>query len=420
MAVIVNSPAGSDPFYTDEYRDHPARVLARLRPVDPVHYLEPLRAWIVIRHDLVRQLLTDPNVTNDPRAYEHHRPAPTGTPMHWIQEHGLLASAPGDHTRMRRLVSAALTPRAVARMEGQIRDVVEQFAAPLRGRRGVVDLYAEFFEPIPNTVISRITGVAPKGEDEARFRGLAKRYLMMLDPFLTGEQLALVQSAIQELHDWLRDMARRRQHDPGPDLISDLVRTHDMNDELTVDEIVAVISAMISAGSETMMDSGAFGLRTLLDHPEALAELRADRPLLPNAVNELLRYDFGPGDWLPRYARQDFELAGRPIHKGQLLMLSFMGAHRDPDAFPDPDRLDLRRDTHGLITFGHGPHFCLGASLARQQLRCMFDAVLDFLPPGSELLADQIKWIEGGDLFPRLQSMPVNFAPTGRTSEAQD
>jgi cytochrome P450 len=131
--------------------------------------------------------------------------------------------------------------------------------------------------------------------------------------------------------------------------------------------------------------------------------------VLPNAVNELLRYDFGPADWLPRYAIRDFELEGRRIRKGQLLMLSSMGAHRDPAVFPDPDRLDLRRDTRFLTVFGHGPHYCLGASLARLELRHMFDAALDFLPPGARLLEDSIRWADAAPLFRRIESFPVDF-----------
>jgi unspecific monooxygenase len=296
-------------------------------------------------------------------------------------------------------------------MEHQVRDVVEQYAAPLRGRTGVVDLYAEFFEPIPNTVISRITGIPAKGADERRFRELGRRSLSLIDPFLRGEARENALAASLEIRAWVREMAHERRRAPREDLISDLAQAHDLDQQLTADEIVSVISAMIAAGTDTTVSGGVFSLRTLLHHPEALAELRADRSLLPGAVNELLRFDFGPTDWLPRFVLRDFELEGRAIRQGQLLMLSFMGADRDPAVFPDPDRLDLRRDTSRLAIFGHGPHYCLGANLARQELRCMLDAALDFLPPGARLLDDRIRWSESiGPLFRRLESMPVEFS----------
>ena len=138
-----------DPFFSDEYRDDPPKVVARMRAEDPVHFVEPLRAWIVTRYDLIHRLYTDPAVTNDPNAYENARPAPPDSELERAQALSLFSAPPDQHTRMRALVSKALTPRAVSRMEDQVRDVVEQFAAPLRGRRGVVDLYAW----LPHSVI---------------------------------------------------------------------------------------------------------------------------------------------------------------------------------------------------------------------------------------------------------------------------
>ena len=128
---------------------------------------------------------------------------------------------------------------------------------------------------------------------------------------------------------------------------------------------------------------------------------------MPNAVNELLRFDFGSLG-LPRYALQDFELRGKKIRKGELLLLSFMGAHRDPEVFRDPDRFDVRRDTSRLTIFGHGPHYCLGANLARTELACMFEAVLNLLPAEARLLEDQIEWIRFG-MFNAINSLPVDF-----------
>ena len=400
-----------DPFFSSEYRDDPAATVARMRREDPVHFMEPLGAWIVLRYDLIHRLYTDPNVTNDPRAYEHAQPPPPGTELERTQTLSLFSASPDQHAHMRRLVSKALTPNAVARMEDQVVDVIEQYAAALRGRQGTVDLYSEFFEPIPNTVVSRITGIPAKGDDERRFRELGRQSLSLINPFLAGEERELALAAILEIREWVRDMAVERRREPREDLISDLALAHDLDDQLTTDEIVSVVSALISAGTDTTVSGGVFSLRTLLHHPAALEELRADRSLLPNAVNELLRYDFGPTDWLPRFAVRDFELEGRAIRKGQLLMLSFMGADRDPAVFPDPDRLDLRRDTTRLAIFGHGPHYCLGANLARQELRCMLDALLDCMPTGSRLLDDEIEWTESmGPLFRGLGSFPVEFA----------
>jgi len=406
---MTTSPAETvDPFLSDAFQTDPAAVLARVRKEDPVHLIPGLNAWMVTRYDDVRELFTNENVTNDRRAYEHFVLPPEGTARRFIADNSLFAAAPDQHARMRRLVAAALTPRAVKRMEHQVREVVDQFVAEIRGRRGVVDLFAEFTEPIPNAVIGRITGVPPKGEDEYRWRELGRAAVRNVSPFLTPEERRESEDAMEELCAYVREFTALRRAHPQADLVSDLVQAHDASDRMTNDEIVLVVASLVAAGTETTTIGGTRGIRALLQNPEQLELLRADRSLMPNAVDELLRYDFGSLG-MPRYALRDFELRGKPIRKGQLLLLSFLGAHRDPAVFLNPDRLDLRRDTKALTIFGHGPHFCLGANLARQELGFMFDAVLDFLPPGSKLVEEEVRWSRFA-IFSRIESLPVEIS----------
>jgi unspecific monooxygenase len=383
-------------------------VLARLRRDDPVHFIPEFGAWMVVRYDDVRQLFTDPNVTNDRRAYAGYKSPPEGSYMRWISENGLFSAPPDQHARMRKLASAAFTPGSVRRQEGQVRDVVEQFAAPIRGRTGIVDLIGEFTGPVPSTVICRITGVPPKGDDELRFRGLARDVISGISPLLDEAGQKRAENAILEMCEYVRELTVERRNAPQEDLISDMVLAQDEDDRMSNEEIVLMIAGLVSAGVETTAIGATMGLRSLFRNPDQLELLRKDRSLLPNAVNEILRYDFGPGG-LPRYALRDFELRGKQVKKGQLLMLSFMGAHRDPAVFPDPDRFDVTRDTRDLTIFGHGPHYCLGANLARTELRCMFDAALDFLPPGASLREDLIEETRFGS-FSRMETLPVEFA----------
>jgi cytochrome P450 len=393
------------PLFSDEFQHEPAKVIARLRADDPVHYVSELDVWYVTRWDDVRELFTHPDATNDQRAFQHYVPRPEGSYLRWISENGLFSAPPEQHARTRRLVTGTFTPRAVARMDAQIRDVVEQFAAPLRGAKGVVDLVATYTAPIPSTVIGRITGVPPKANDEVRFRQLARDVISGISPLLPPADRARAESAILELCDYVRGLAAERRREPREDLISDLVCAHE--DPMTNEEIILLVAALVAAGTETTAMGGALGLRALLQHPDQLALVRRDRSLLPNAVREILRFDFGSAG-LPRYALRDFELRGRRIRKGQLLLLSFMGAHRDPEVFPDPDRFDVRRDTSSLTIFGHGPHYCIGANLAQAELRQIFDAALDFLPEHAVLREDQIQITRLG-MFSRLETLPVDF-----------
>ena len=393
---------------TEEFMLDPYPVIARLRVEDPVHFVPGLGFWFVTRYDDVRNLFTDPNVTNDPRAYEHYVPPAPGTYMAKVEGQGLFSLPPEEHARVRRLVSAAFTPRAISRMDQQVKDVVEQFAAPLRGRRGVVDLMSEFTDPIPNAVMSRVTGVPAKTGEEVRFRELAQATIRGFFSFSDAKLRELGNAAFLELAEWVRKMADDRRHSPQEDLITDLVRASDRGDAMSDDEIVNLVAGLIGAGSETTAIGGMVTVTTLLAHPEAAERLRRDRTLIPGAVNEILRYSFGGQGGLPRYAVRDFELRGKPIRKGQMLMLSFSGAHRDPSVFPDPDRFDVERDNTDLTIFGRGPHYCLGVHLAKAEMGFMLDATLDLMPANARMRDDLVRWQQMG-FFRRPENLPVEF-----------
>jgi len=163
----------------------------------------------------------------------------------------------------------------------------------------------------------------------------------------------------------------------------------------------------VATGTNTPGNAASRGLLSLLRHPDQLDLLRGNRALLPNAIEELLRYDSGLVA-MARYVLEDFELRGRTLKKGQLVILSLTGANRDPRVFPDPERIDVRRDIRASMAFGHGPHYCVGINIARTELQMMLDAALDFLPPRPFLLEDQIRWSSKG-LMSQLKSLPVDF-----------
>jgi cytochrome P450 len=206
-------------------------------------------------------------------------------------------------------------------------------------------------------------------------------------------------------------MAAARRHDLGEDLISDLLRAQAADDSLDDDEIVMLISLMIGAGSETTSFGTMSMLQTLLEHPDALDRLRRDRSLIPQAIGELMRFAAGGGaaGGLLRWAGRDFELRGRQLRRGQMLLLSFSAANRDPEVFPDPDRLDLDRDTRESLVFGHGAHYCLGANLAKQEMGEMLDAALDIVTPGSRLRTDLQEYRQLG-LSSRPCTLPIEIA----------
>jgi cytochrome P450 enzyme len=400
----------SNPFFEMLSADDPYPMLHRLRAEDPVHRVEPPGFWLVLRHDDVKRLFHDPEyVSNDRRLWPLHTPQPEGSMLRWAEDKGLFSASAEDHARIRRLVSAAFTPRAVRRMEGQVRQVIEHAAAPLRGRHGeVIDLKTQFTDLVPNVVISRITGVPP-GDDEERFRRLARSIITAFLPFMPDDAREESERSFEELGAWVREMVAKRRAHPEEDMVTDLVYAQDADDRLSEDDIVLLLTGILGAGSETTALGGAMIIRMLLAHPEEMQRLRDDRARIPRSIDEIVRFTLGGPVGTMRFAVRDFELRGQRIRKGEMLMLSFGGAGRDPAVYPDPDRLDLDRDVKDLLTFGNGPHFCLGASLARQEMACMLDALLDILPPGSQVCEDQMQFEERG-IFRRPVNLPVEIA----------
>ncbi len=419
----------------DFVRD-PFPRLAELREHDPLYWDVALETWFVTRYEDVRSFFSDPRFSSDRRLGKGYQPPEPGSWMAHFENQSMLTASPPDHRRWRKRVSAGFTPRAVRRMDAQVRDVVELFAAPLRDRAAFaafaaeatnatdatdatasVDLLESFTTPIPNTVIGRITGIPPYPGDEDRFRHLAQDMMRRYVFFADEENVRRGEAAINELAEWVMKLAEERRQEPRDDLLSDLIVGNTGDDHMTNQEIVVLIAVLVAAGSETTTLGGTQVLRHLLSHPDQMAILRADPSLIRNAVHEALRFDFGSLAAVnPRFALEDISMPayGQTIRKGQMVMLSPASANRDPSTFPDPDRFDITRDTTNILTFGQGPHYCLGANLAMQEMSCMLEAALGFLPEGAQLVEpghDWDHWEQIG-IMRRPTQLPVRFPTT--------
>ncbi|MFN2427241.1 MAG: cytochrome P450 [Candidatus Binatia bacterium] len=389
-------------------RTEPGPLIAELRERDPVCWIPGLNAWVITRHEDVRLLCNHPLLTADASAHEDYR-APTTTDPKAAR---LLAALPFRATPAdpeslgRRLVHRTLSPRAIERTRQQIQEAVEEFAAPLRRRDDVVDLVGEFTKPISTTVIGRLLGVPDEGEIGVRFRNLP-RAARNVRPFLSAAKREKAERAGIEVFEFVLELVEAHREALREGIITDLLAAGEANERTTKEDIVSVVAALVATGTNTPGNGASRGLLSLLKNPDQLDLLRGDRSLLPNAIEELLRYDSGLVA-MARYVLEDFELRDRTLKKGQLVILSLTGANRDPRAFPDPERIDILRDTRATLAFGHGPHYCVGVHIARSELHLMLDAALDFLPPHARLLEDQIEWSSKG-LMSQLKRLPVDF-----------
>lgn len=363
-----------DPWNPDFVVD-PYPAYDELRREAPVRYFEPSNQWLISRHADVNALLRDRRLGRDYTHVATHeefgrQPAPQFQEAFWrVSRNGMLEVEPPDHTRLRRLVSKAFTPRMVESLRPRVRAIAESLIDAYV-EKGGGDLIAEVAEPLPVTVIAEMLGVPEQDRHLLRPWSADMCGMYELNPSLETQHQAV--RAAEEFESYLKDLARDRLANPGEDLVSALAAIP----ELTLDELAGTCVLLLNAGHEATVNVTGNGWRALLKNPGELARLRADRSLLPTAVEELLRYDT-PLQLFERWVLEDIEVHGVRIPRGSEVACLFGSANRDPEVFEDPDRLDLGRPDNPHISFGAGIHFCLGAPLARIELTESFTALLD-------------------------------------------
>lgn len=390
----MDASADFDPwnprFVADPYPGY-----ARLRASGRVHWFAPSRQWLVPHDADVRALLRDRRLG---RTYLHRftheefgrTPPPAGhEPFHVLNGNGLLDLEAPDHTRIRRLVSQAFTPRTVEGLEPTVRRLAREFVDDLVAEGGG-DLIATVAEPLPVAVIAEMLGIP--AADRGLLRPWSADICGMYELNPDEETARRAVRASEDFSAYLRDLIAHRRTRPADDLISALIAAHDAGDRLTEQEMVSTCVLLLNAGHEATVNTTGNGWWALFRHPGQLAALRADHRLLPTAVEELIRYD-SPLQLFERWVLDDIEIGGTVIPRGAEVALLFGSAHHDPARFHDPGRLDITRSDNPHLGFGAGIHYCLGAPLARRELIAVFGELLR-QAPGMRLVAEP-EWKPG-------------------------
>jgi cytochrome P450 len=371
-----------DDMLTPDRAADPYPFFDHLRQTDPVHWSDRYRAWFIMRWDDVFTSLRDPRFSSDrvkpvfdTKLTDEQRTA--RKPTFDILQHWMVFNDPPEHTRLRGLVNRAFTPKAVNALRPRVEEVVAEQLDEIRDQ-GTVDLIRDFAFPIPAVVIAELMGVPASERD--LFKGWSDSIMaLVFGAAGVADRREHAQQSLQELASYLHDLVRQYRKDPGENLISDLTVAQDADDRLSDDEIVSTCVLVLFGGHETTTNLIGNGIRSLLHHPDQLARLLADPGLLTSSIEELLRYD-GPSKMEVRRAAEAIELRGQAIGEGDQIYFVQASANRDPDAFDNPNALDLARTPNRHCGFGFGVHYCLGAPIARLEGSIAIDALIRHLP----------------------------------------
>jgi pimeloyl-[acyl-carrier protein] synthase len=349
----------------------PYPLYDQLRAVGPVLWLEQMGYWVVVGHREVLTVLRHPGLSSDRSRWEAYK-LPPGEER---PAGGMVVMDPPDHTRLRGLVQQAFTPRVLELLRPRIEELVDRMLTAA-GERGEFDLMADLAAPLPATVLAELLGVPP--EEQEFFRKWATAHIESIDPVshaVSEDGMA----ARMTLQRYLEDIVAQRRQRPRDDLISGLLEAQQQGDRLDGRELMEMCLLLLVAGIETTTNLIGNGMNALFDHPAEMDRLRNDPYLIETAVEELVRYD-APIQLAGRVPIDDVELAGHTLRMGQMVGVILGSANRDPQAFPEPNRLDLARNPNPHVAFGRGIHFCIGAPLARIEGRIAITALVSRFP----------------------------------------
>ncbi|MDB5057069.1 MAG: hypothetical protein JWO59_541 [Chloroflexi bacterium] len=366
--------------YCEGRLDDPYPLFTWLLENHPVHWSEPLDSWLVCGHaDVVKGLL-DPRFSSD-RADVNMRKLPLEmqTRLQALGEHisnWLGFMDPPRHTEIRRLLARVFTPKLAQALEDRVRMLSDELVAQMAYPRA--DLVAELAHPLPLAVICEILGIPP--EDRGQFW----QAVINISDYVAEAGPGVVASAerahagVEELTAYFTTLLERRKQHPENDVVSQLATSMSDAVGMSVAEVLGICVFLFSAGHDTTTSLISSSTLLLLQHPEALARLREDQTLMPNAVEEFLRFET-PIPLISRVASEDLDLAGHQVRRGDSIVLCVAAANRDPAVFDDPNQLRIDRTPNKQLAFGWGAHFCLGAPLARSEARYALTAILDRL-----------------------------------------
>jgi len=392
------------------FKADPYPTYARLRSSAPVHRAtmpDGRGVWLITRYEDVLAVLKDERFVKDWRSALTPEQLAEIPPIPEVMKpisRNMLDTDPPDHERLRALVSKAFTPRLIERMRPRVQAIADGLLDAVQDK-GEMDLIDDYAFPLPITVIAELLGVP--AEDRNNFREWS-------DAAVSGNasQEYLEEILIphmQAFTDYLRALFEEKHANPKDDLVSALVQAEEAGDKLSEDELLGMVFLLLVAGHETTVNLIGNGVLALLKHPDQLRKLKDDPSLIKLAVEELLRYDGPVETSTERFAREDVDIDGTVIPRGEMVLVVLAAADHDPERFSDPDDLDITRADNRHLAFGKGIHHCLGAPLARMEGQIAISTLLRRMPNlRLKEPPESLSW-RPGMILRGLRGLPVEF-----------
>jgi len=384
----------------------PYPLYRRLREEDPVHWDPFLHAWVVTRYNDVMQVLSSFSADRTPTPKQLNSMGLGDlTPIAQVMVQQMLFMDAPAHTRLRGLCAEAFTPHRVEALRSHIQEIANRLLDQVQDA-GRMEVIADFAAPLPAIVTAEMLGVPTS--DHLQLKSWSADFAEMLGNFQHNPNRVMqVRRSLEGMLEYFRDTIHELRKKPRPGLINSLLTAEVQGDRLSEEEVIANSILTMVGGQETTTNLIGNGMVTLLRNPQEANRLRQDRSIIGPAVEELLRYE-SPSQYTGRLAPEDIEIGGKKISKRQAVLAVMGAANRDPERFPDPDRLDLTRKDNRHVAFGWGPHFCFGAPLARIEGQIAFATVLERFRD-MQLDPQPLVWRENLGLR-GLTALPVSFS----------
>jgi len=377
---LINSGVALD-FISKDYIDNPYKTYNLMRSHRPILFSQTTRLHWVTKMEFAQEMLRDKRFSVDDRKYpiadkrrKEFKKAGREIMLEQFENPSMLKLDPPDHSRIRRLVQYGFTNRYITSLEPEIKKIVEDCLDKIHNKDSF-DLIEDLAKPLPAIVIAKMMGLP--NEDLNQFQAWSEDLLVGVGGIGTSrEDIKKSGDAYEALINYFEKIILSRKNSPGDDFIGKLIQAEEEGDKLNIKEMYGTCLLLLIAGHETTTRLIGNGMFTLFNHPENITHLRNDFTLIPNAIEEMLRYE-PPVHATVRFAENDMEYNNKSYKRGTAFAVSIAGANRDPEANDNPNEFNIFRKDIKHISFGYGPHMCIGASLARIESRIAFETLFE-------------------------------------------